>query len=101
VHQASGRGQDADAVYRQAIQAFQEAGNRSAEGWAHNDLGLLAYARKRWDEALQHYRQALALFEEGVGLLKDARSRVEVAELRVQRVLEDAAGDLKVSDLDA
>jgi len=44
--------------------------------------------------------QALALFEEGVGLLKDARSRVEVAELRVQRVLEDAAGDLKVSDLD-
>jgi exodeoxyribonuclease VII small subunit len=45
--------------------------------------------------------QALALFEEGVGLLKDARSRVEVAELRVQRVLEDAAGDLKVSDLDA
>jgi exodeoxyribonuclease VII small subunit len=45
--------------------------------------------------------QALALFEEGVGLLKDARGRVEVAELRVQRVLEDAAGDLKVSDLDA
>ena len=45
--------------------------------------------------------QALALFEEGVGLLKDARSRVEVAELRVQRVLEDAAGDLRVSDLDA
>jgi len=45
--------------------------------------------------------QALALFEEGVGLLKDARSRVEVADLRVQRVLEDAAGDLKVSDLDA
>ena len=44
--------------------------------------------------------QALALFEEGVGLLKDARSRVEVADLRVQRVLEDAAGDLKVSDLD-
>ena len=45
--------------------------------------------------------QALALFEEGVGLLKDARSRVEVADLRVQRVLEDAAGDLRVSDLDA
>lgn len=45
--------------------------------------------------------QALILFEEGVGLLRDARGRLEAAELRVQRVLEDATGDLKVTDLDA
>ena len=68
----------------------------------------LATARRRLEEIVRALEseetdldQALALFEEGVGLLKDARSRVEVAELRVQRVLEDAAGDLKVSDLDA
>jgi exodeoxyribonuclease VII small subunit len=45
--------------------------------------------------------RALALFEEGVALLRVARERVAEAELRVQRVLENASGDLKVSDLDA
>lgn len=44
--------------------------------------------------------RALQLFEEGVQLLRDARSRLGDAELRVQQVLEDAAGELKVSDLD-
>ena len=44
--------------------------------------------------------QALALFEEGVGLLRDARDRVARAELRVQRVLDDAGGDLRLTDRD-
>lgn len=44
--------------------------------------------------------QALTLFEEGVTLLREARSRLGEAELRVQQVLEDAEGELKVSDLD-
>lgn len=45
--------------------------------------------------------RALALFEEGVTLLRDARGRVEEADLRVQQVLENAAGDLKLRRLDA
>jgi exodeoxyribonuclease VII small subunit len=44
--------------------------------------------------------RALALFEEGVGLLRDARGRLGEAGLRVQQVLEDAAGELRVGDLD-
>jgi exodeoxyribonuclease VII small subunit len=44
--------------------------------------------------------RALALFEEGVTLLREARARLGDAELRVQQVLEDAAGELRVSDLD-
>lgn len=44
--------------------------------------------------------QALLLFEEGVTLLREARARLGDAELRVQQVLEDAEGELRVSDLD-
>lgn len=44
--------------------------------------------------------RALALFEEGVALLRDARGRLGEAELRVQQVLEDAAGELRAGDLD-
>jgi len=43
--------------------------------------------------------QALLLFEEGVAKLRAARERLSEAELKVQRVLEDAAGQLKVEDL--
>lgn len=42
--------------------------------------------------------RSLALFEEGVARLRAARDRLGEAEARVQRVLEDAAGHLTVSD---
>jgi exodeoxyribonuclease VII small subunit len=44
---------------------------------------------------------ALTLFEEGVARLRSARARLAAAELKVQAVLEDAGGDLKLADLDA
>ena len=44
--------------------------------------------------------RALALFEEGVVRLRAARERLVEAEARVQKVLEDAAGQLSVGDLD-
>lgn len=44
--------------------------------------------------------QALALFEEGVTVLKDARDRLAQADFRVKQVLEDAAGTLSTPDLD-
>jgi exodeoxyribonuclease VII small subunit len=43
---------------------------------------------------------ALALFEEGVARLRAARERLEAAEVKVQTVLEEAGGDLRLSDLD-
>jgi len=45
--------------------------------------------------------RGLALFEEGVVLLREARTRLEAAELKVQQVIADAAGDIRATDLDA
>ena len=43
---------------------------------------------------------ALALFEEGVTRLRAAREHLAAAEVKVQTVLEEAGGDLRLSDLD-
>ena len=43
---------------------------------------------------------ALALFEEGVARLRAARERLAAAELKVQAVLEEADGDIRLTDLD-
>jgi exodeoxyribonuclease VII small subunit len=43
---------------------------------------------------------ALALFEEGVARLRAARERLGTAEVKVQTVLEEASGDLRLTDLD-
>lgn len=43
---------------------------------------------------------ALALFEEGVTRLREARARLEAAELKVRAVLEDADGTLRSVELD-
>ena len=43
---------------------------------------------------------ALALFEEGVSRLRAAREHLQAAEVKVQTVLEEAGGDLRLSDLD-
>jgi exodeoxyribonuclease VII small subunit len=43
---------------------------------------------------------ALARFEEGVARLRAARERLGSAEVKVQTVLEEAGGDLRLSDLD-
>lgn len=44
--------------------------------------------------------RALALFEEGVTRLRAARERLLQAESRVQKVLEDAEGTLRLEALD-
>jgi exodeoxyribonuclease VII small subunit len=43
---------------------------------------------------------ALALFEEGVARIRAARERLAAAELKVQAVLEEAGGDIRLKDLD-
>ncbi|MGH7508169.1 MAG: exodeoxyribonuclease VII small subunit [Gemmatimonadales bacterium] len=44
---------------------------------------------------------ALSLFEEGIARLRAARERLAAAELKVQAVLEEAEGDIRLADLDA
>jgi exodeoxyribonuclease VII small subunit len=44
--------------------------------------------------------QALALFEEGVARLRAARDRLTEAEARVQKVLEDSAGQISITDFE-
>ncbi len=44
---------------------------------------------------------ALLLFEEGVARLRAAREQLVAAQLKVQAVLEEAGGDLRLTDLDA
>jgi exodeoxyribonuclease VII small subunit len=62
---------------------------------------------RRLEEIVRHLEaddtdldRALVLFEEGVARLRSARDRLTEAEARVQKVLEDAAGQLTVTDLD-
>ncbi len=43
---------------------------------------------------------ALALFEEGVARLRQARDQLAQAELTVQRVLEEADGAIRLEDVD-
>lgn len=44
--------------------------------------------------------QALALFEEGVNRLRQARERLAGAEAKVRRVVEDARGSLRMDDIE-
>ena len=67
----------------------------------------LSDALKRLEEIVRRLEaeeteldQALALFEEGVGVLRVARGQLEAAELKVQQVLEGASGELTIRDLD-
>lgn len=43
---------------------------------------------------------ALRLFEDGVARLRAARERLASAEVRIQQVLQNASGDLEMTDLD-
>jgi exodeoxyribonuclease VII small subunit len=44
--------------------------------------------------------RALVLFEEGIARLRSAREQLALAETRIQRVLEDAAGEIRLKDAD-
>jgi exodeoxyribonuclease VII small subunit len=44
--------------------------------------------------------RALALFEQGVRDLREARALLEAAELKVRRVVEEADGTLGLTDAD-
>lgn len=65
-----------------------------------DDLTRLEEIVRRLEAEDLELDAALALFEEGVARLRAARERLTGAELQVQKVLEEAGGDLRVVDLD-
>ncbi len=66
-----------------------------------DDLARLEEIVRRLEAEDVELDAALALFEEGVARLRAARDRLTAAELKVQKVLEEAGGDLRFTDLDA
>jgi exodeoxyribonuclease VII small subunit len=66
-----------------------------------DDLARLEEIVRRLEADDVELDAALALFEEGVARLRAARERLAAAELKVQTVLEEADGELRMQDLDA
>ena len=64
------------------------------------DLNRLEDIVRRLEAEDVELDAALALFEEGVSRLRAARERLAAAEVKVQTVLEEADGELRMSDLD-
>jgi exodeoxyribonuclease VII small subunit len=64
------------------------------------DLARLEEIVRRLEADDVELDAALALFEEGVTRLRAARERLTAADLKVQAVLEEAGGDLRVRDLE-
>ena len=64
-----------------------------------SDLKRLEEIVRRLESEEPDIDEALALFEEGVSRLRDARDRLAQAELTVQKVLEEADGTLRFEDL--
>jgi exodeoxyribonuclease VII small subunit len=66
-----------------------------------DDLARLEEIVRRLEADDLELDAALALFEEGVARLRAARERLAAADLKVQTVLEEADGELRMQDLDA
>ena len=69
-----------------------------AEPSLADDLARLETLVRRLEQDDVELDEALALFEEGVRHLRTARERLTSAEARVQQVLEQADGELNISD---
>jgi len=72
----------------------------AAEGSLTEDLARLEAIVRRLESEEGDLDQALALFEEGITRLRSARERLGAAEARVRKVLEEAGGTLRMTDLD-
>lgn len=60
-----GRSKEAEPHLWKAVRASVRAGRTSLAGAAHHDLLLIAVHLERWDDALQHAKQAVRLYKDG------------------------------------
>jgi exodeoxyribonuclease VII small subunit len=65
-----------------------------------NDIRRLEEIVRQLEAEDTDLDRSLTLFEEGVARLRAARERLGAAEARVQKVIEDAAGQLNVTDFE-
>ena len=77
------------------------AESAAEQGSLTEDLRRLEEVVRNLEREDQDLDRSLALFEEGVARLRAARGRLGEAEARVQKVLEDAEGSLRMQPLDA
>ena len=80
--------------------AKTESRNSSSQPLAEELARLEEIVRKLETDDVE-LDAALLLFEEGVVRLRAARERLAAAELKIQAVLEDARGDIRLTDHDA
>ncbi len=64
-----------------------------------DDLARLEEIVRRLEADDVELDAELALFEEGVARLRAARERLAAADLKVQSVVEEAGGELRIRDL--
>ena len=79
---------------------MDESGSESSTPPLADELARLEEIVRRLESDDVELDAALALFEEGVARLRAARDRLAAAELKVQAVLEQAGGDIRLSRLD-
>ena len=77
-----------------------DAGNAPGVPLSEELARLEEIVRKLESDDLE-LEAALVLFEEGVARLRAARERLTKAELKVQAVLEEAGGEIRLTKLDA
>ncbi len=77
-----------------------EAKPADEAGSLTQDLARLEEIVRRLESDDGELDAALKLFEEGVTRLRQARERLAAAEVRVQKVLEEADGTLRMESLD-
>jgi tetratricopeptide (TPR) repeat protein len=63
-HQLSGRFTEADAEAREALRLSDADSDPLARCWAANILGAMAFYQRRFDDAEEHFKQALADFRQ-------------------------------------
>jgi class 3 adenylate cyclase/tetratricopeptide (TPR) repeat protein len=89
-------GEPAGERVREALAIYQELGALGAEARAHNTLGMMAYHRGSWSEALERYRAAEGAYTRSGARWSAAMPAANSAEILAdQGRLEDAQAGLE------
>jgi DNA-binding SARP family transcriptional activator/Tfp pilus assembly protein PilF len=88
-----GHHQETIVIHTAALQAARHAGDRPAEASALNGLGVVAWRQGRYEQAADHYRQAVALYREAGDRNGEARALGNLGALAWRQGRYDQAAD--------
>lgn len=74
----------ADTSYNDALELANTSNNRVQYGWGMNRLGLLAQARRNWDEALENFQEAIEILRVNEQPLGEAHVLNNIARLKFE-----------------